>query len=332
MRTITIVAAAMLLGACSGDKTDDTGSPSDTDADADVDADADADADADTDTDTAILDTADTAAVAEAVCARWQDVRAALVDGTWSGDVGSCSPGDVSSDGRDSSLALWNLYREMAGHGPITTDAGLDANAQDCALIQQANGYLTHTPASSATCYTSSGASAAGLSNIASTNVVDAIDLYMIDPGNSTTLGHRRWLLSNGLATVGIGGTSSYSCHTVIGAGGGGTSKEWTAWPPAGPVPEEVWTVSWDHLDDTGWSLQSDSLALGSGTVTVTGDDGSTLPMTVSSLISGYGSTHALSMIPDGWTVEAGRSYTVSVSGLSSPVDYTVDVVDCDAL
>jgi hypothetical protein len=132
---------------------------------------------------------------------------------------------------------------------------------------------------------------------------------------------------------VGIGGTSSYSCHTVIGAGGGGTSRTWTAWPPEGPVPDEVWTVAWwTDLDETGWSLQSDSLPLGSGTVTVTADDGTTLPMTVSSLLSGYGSTHAISMIPDGWSVQAGRSYTVSVTGLSSPIDYTVDVVDCDAL
>ncbi len=338
------VALWILVGlvACSGGKDDDPGTsdPSDadadTDSDADSDADADADADSDADTDTAETGPTDTGTLddAVAVCTLWRDVRAGLSTGTWSGDVASCDPGDVSTDARASAVELWNLYRAMVGHGPITTDPGVDANAQDCALIQHANGYLSHAPATSATCYTSTGAASAGASNIASTGVVDAIDLYMADPGNSTTLGHRRWLLSNGLTTVGIGGTSSYSCHTVFGSGvlGGGTEKEWTAWPPPGPVPDEVWTVSWASLDETGWSLQSDSLALGSVTVTVTDDTGAVLPVTVTSLLAGYGSAHAISMIPDGWTAQAGRSYTVSVTGLASPIDYTVDVVDCDSL
>ncbi len=328
------VVAMGLLGlvACGGDeappKSDTPAGHADTDADADSDADSDSDADT---SDTAYPSfTTDRAAE---VCADWTSVRATLVSGAWSGDVGTCNPGDVSADGRASAVALWNLYRAMAGHGPIHNDPTHDAGAQDCALIQQAQGFLSHTPGTSAPCYTSSGASAAGASNIASTDVVEAIDLYMVDSGNSTTLGHLRWLLSNGLNAVGIGGTSSYSCHKVIGVGGGGSSREWTAWPPPGPVPHEVWTtIWWDDLDSTGWSLQTDSLPLASGTLTVTRDDGTVLPMTVSSLLAGYGSSYAISMIPDGWATEPGRSYTVSVTGLSSPIDYTVDVVDCDAL
>jgi hypothetical protein len=53
------------------------------------------------------------------------------------------------------------------------------------------------------------------------------------------------------------------------------------------------------------------------------------LPVTVTQLGSGYGSTFAISMIPMGWKATAGTTYSVQVSGAAMPISYDVSVVDC---
>jgi hypothetical protein len=128
---------------------------------------------------------------------------------------------------------------------------------------------------------------------------------------------------------VGLGSTSDASCALVIG-GTGHAGKPWMAWPPVGPVPFAAFKTGGfgQTLDQTGWSIQSDSINLDPGTVTVT--EGSTsLPVTTTVLGAGYGSSHALRFVPSGWTSAAGHTYHVSVSGVSTAIDYDVQVVDC---
>jgi len=195
--------------------------------------------------------------------------------------------------------------------------------------MMHANGDLQHYPPSSWSCYSDDGYDGASHSNISSTPAVEAVDLYMVDPGNDTTLGHRRWILSNSLGPTGIGSTSSYSCMWTLG-GSGSAGAAWTAWPPPGPFPAEaVDPIWWSSLDDTGWSLQSDSIDLSGAQVSVTvgGED---RPVAVTQLSSGYGSAHAVSMVPQGWTTEVGTTYHVEVTGIASPIEYDVQVVPCD--
>ncbi|RLB52353.1 MAG: hypothetical protein DRI90_22210, partial [Deltaproteobacteria bacterium] len=215
----------------------------------------------------------------------------------------------------------------IAGLPSVTTDGTRDQKTQACALMMDANNQLSHSPPPSWTCYTSDGAEAAGKSNIATTPGVAAVDLYMVDPGNPSTMGHRRWILSNGLGPVGLGSTSSYSCMWVIGGSGGG-SNPWTAWPPPGQFPVGAVSPSWSSIDDTGWTIQSDSLSLNNAQVTIT-DGGNDRPVTVTNLAGGYGSSTAISMIPQGWSTTVGHTYLVDVSGISAPFSYQVDVVAC---
>jgi hypothetical protein len=193
--------------------------------------------------------------------------------------------------------------------------------------MMDANNALSHSPPSSWACYNSTGAGAAGQSNIATTAGVQAVDLYMTDPGNPTTIGHRRWILSNSLGPIGLGSTSSYSCMMVIG-GSGNANKAWTAYPPPGQVPLELFNVSFQTLDSTGWTVQSDSINLGGAQVTVT-DGGTNRPVTVTQLSGGYGSSYAIRFNPQGWTTQAGHTYSVSVTGISTPINYDVVVVNC---
>ena len=189
---------------------------------------------------------------AEEMCARWNADRADLDEGMWSGSVASCQPGDISASARANALRVTNLYRWIADLPAIETDATRDALAQACALMMTANDQLSHTPPGSWTCYSADGAEAAGNSNIASTAGVFAVDLYMVDPGNDTTLGHRRWILSNSIGPTGIGSTDSYSCMWTLG-GNGNVGAAWTAWPPPGPFPWAAAQLPWTSMDETGW-------------------------------------------------------------------------------
>ena len=167
---------------------------------------------------------------------------------------------------------------------------------------------------------------AAGQSNIATTAGVRAVGLYMNDRGNETTIGHRRWLLSNSLGPVGLGSTSGYSCLMTLG-GSGKAGKAYAAWPPAGDVPLPALTVE-GSLDKVGWSIQSDSINLAGAKVTIT-DAGTDRPVTVMQLPANYGSKYAISMVPMGWSTTAGHTYEVAVTGTPTPINYAVNVVSC---
>ena len=176
-----------------------------------------------------------------AFCATWNGSRGFTEEGTWTGSVNTCDPGDVESPGRPNTLEQLNLMRWLAGLPEVSDDALRNTSAQECALIQQANDALSHFPAEdwpNGDCIDlDAGVESARQSNIASTRSVFSVDLYMVDfgAGNAPSMGHRRWLLSNSLGPVGIGSADSFSCIEVIG-GQGNAGAEWTAWPPPGLV------------------------------------------------------------------------------------------------
>lgn len=264
---------------------------------------------------------------AQMVCARWTEDRADMNEGTWSGSVAGCSPGDISEDGRANALKIMNLYRWLADLPPVTTSPERDALAQACALLMHANKTLSHSPPTSWTCYSGEGAEGAGSSNISPYPGVSSVDLYMADPGNDTTLGHRRWILSNSIGPTGLGSTDAYSCMWTLG-GSNDAGMPWTAWPAPGPFPHEAMVASWAPVDETGWSIQSDVIDLAGAQVEITAD-GAPLSVSVTQLQGGYGSASAISIIPQGWVSQPGTTYDVSVTGISQPIEYQVYMVDC---
>ncbi len=118
-----------------------------------------------------------------AVCDRWNADRRARDEGTWTGSVADCDPGDVLDPGRENTLRQVNLYRWLAGLPAVATDAAKNASAQACALIMHANDTIEHVVPSSWRCREPLGAQSAGLSNLATTPGVEALDLYMTDEG-----------------------------------------------------------------------------------------------------------------------------------------------------
>jgi uncharacterized protein YkwD len=262
------------------------------------------------------------------VCARWAADRADLSEGTWTGDVASCTPGDIGATARANALRLVNLYRWLAALAPVVTDPTLDAEDQACALMMRANNMISHQPPMTWTCYTQAGADAAGSSNVSSGQAVSSVDGYMFDNGNPTTIGHRRWILSNSLGPIGIGGTDRASCMWTLN-GSGNAGKQWMAWPPAGVVPLQALATTRNSVDTTGWTVQSDSINLANAQVTVTAG-GAAQPVTVTQLGANYGSRYAIRFNPMGWTTQAGTTYAVSVTGIATPISYEVQVVSCN--
>ena len=274
----------------------------------------------------------DTLTGVAAICDRWNADRVDRREGSWTGSAGSCEPGTLLDPGPANTLRQVNLYRWLAGLPAVETAADLNAAAQACSLAMHANQTITHNVPASWSCYSALGAAAAKVSNIATTAAVYAIDLYMADPGNEDTLGHRRWILSNSLGPIGVGSTSQYSCLNVIG-GKGHAGRTWSAWPPEGIVPYEALFQGGNggqmSVDFTGWSIQSDSLSLRDAEVAVT-RDGEPVSVTTAPLAEGYGSSSAIKIVPAGWHTEAGHTYHVEVTGAGYPIAYDVVVVDCD--
>ncbi len=262
-------------------------------------------------------------------CARWNTDHADLSEGTWSGSVEACDPGDISDVGRANALRLYNLYRWLAELPAVQTSPERNRMAQACALLMEANGRLSHSPGMDWGCWTEEGAEGAGSSNLSTGSSVAVVGGYMLDPGNETTLGHRRWILSNSLGPIGIGSTGDgASCMQNLG-GQGNARKEWVAWPPPGLFPLQAYHGRFGvTLSATGWSVQSDSVDLGNAQVSVT-SEGENLTVSVTPLQDGYGSRYAFRFNPEGWEPEADRSYTVTVSGPATPITYEVRFVDC---
>jgi uncharacterized protein YkwD len=261
------------------------------------------------------------------VCTRWAADRVNVSEGTWSGNIASCTAGDMSADARANALRLVNLYRWLAALPAVDVDPTRNQQDQECALMMRANNMLSHTPPNTWTCWTQAGSDAAGSSNISSGQAVGSVDGYMIDPGNPTTIGHRRWLLSNSLGPIGIGGTDRSSCLWTL-TGTGRAAKPWMAWPAPGTIPLAALGARAQTVDVTGWSIQSDTINLATAQVAVT-VDGADAPVTVTQLLPNYGSRYAIRFNPTGWTTQAGKTYAVAVTGVTPPINYTVQVVSC---
>lgn len=261
------------------------------------------------------------------VCARWKADRADIREGTWSGDVASCNAGDISADGRANALKLINLYRWLAELPAVTDDPAMNMQAQACALLQRANNMLNHTPPMTWTCYESVGATASNRCNISTGPGVSSVDGYIIDPGNPMTIGHRRWILSNSFGPTGLGSTDRHSCMMTFGKMK--VNKAWQAWPAPGAIPIQSMSNRFNQkLDQSGWTIQSDTINLASAMVTVT-ESGAPQPVTITQLGGGYGSRFAIRFNPMGWSSTAGKTYKVDVTGTAMPISYEVQFVDC---
>jgi uncharacterized protein YkwD len=195
------------------------------------------------------------------------------------GSTSSCSAGTPSSTVQNATLTAVNFYRNLVGLPSVTFDASLSAQAQQAALMMDAQGALSHAPTAGWKCYTTPGASAAGKSDLyLGVTGPSAIAGYMVDPGSSNgEAGHRRWILYPPATKMGSGSTTRANALYVIDQGSWSMPKsvpQYVAWPPAGYLPSP--------LEPGGrWSLSAtdSTVSFANATVSVT-KNGVALPVT----------------------------------------------------
>src|SRR5262245_49733532 len=155
-----------------------------------------------------------------------------------------------------------------------------------------------------------------------------AIDQFMQDSGNDTTLGHRRWIVNPPLDPVGIGywqtggQYGNAECLRVFGSSGMGPNPAWVAVPNQGFVPVEIaqWT----------WSFHGSISGVANAQISMLRvDDNTRVSVTVKTLAQGYGQD-AISWTVQGG-VQAGKTYRVTVSGVQGgDIVYDVKPVACN--
>jgi hypothetical protein len=277
----------------------------------------------------------------EQVCARWCRVREESRVAAWSGDAASCTSGAIDPKARESARRILDTHRFLADLPPVDLVTDWEPSAARCALLAHANRKLSHEPPADWRCWDDTGRRASEVSLIANRSIAIAITAFFEDPGNETTMTHRRWLLGDSLSHVAFGSTDRYACLVVDGSGLGAKSvgdpaakqtsmepkSELVAWPPAGEVPIDLFRF--ERLDELGWTVQSSTLDLESAVVSVT-TSGQELPMAVVALERWKGSRSALKLTPIGWKTEASKRYTVHVTGDAIDASWVVEPTDCE--
>jgi hypothetical protein len=267
------------------------------------------------------------------ICEDWKAAHVLSSSKPFKAGASQCDAGLLDRGGIDDTLVRVNYFRALVGLAPVKDSDALNQGAQKCAVIAAWNpaGPSAHKPPATSTCYTPEGAASAGQSNLAwgSRHPADAIDNFMADRGNETTMGHRRWILNPLLDPVGVGyyeGGDNYGsteCLHVFSTKGTGPSPPWYAFPPPGNVPIHIarWT----------WTFHGRAFNVVKAAVAVArASDGKRLEVTLTPLSRGYGDT-ATSFVPKDFEPSAGETYRVTVSGRNgaTAIRYEVTPIDC---
>lgn len=259
---------------------------------------------------------------ASEVCDAWAAGHVENARPAWTRGPTACDPGTLDPAAYGDTTRRINLFRWLNGLPAVTHDATRDDAMQDCAIMMDQQGALSHDPPATWACYTAAGAGAAGSSNLAlgTSSPGAAIDLYMGD-ARVASLGHRRWVINPSLGRVGIGFAGRGQCLGVFDMSAGST-RPWTAFPNAGPTP--VWNTGFV------WSFHANSVNSSGVTVYMEklGATPEVIPVTSTYIDGGFGRPGTVHWDPP--RAAAGETYRITIGGLSvADITYEVEVVSC---
>lgn len=252
-------------------------------------------------------------------------------------DIANCNAGQLKTAEKQKVLDKVNEIRALHGLSAVSYDVASDSAEANAALIMVANNVLTHAPANTLACYSASGSTGAGSSNLylmSGSNMTDVLSVSPIEnfltDTNVASLGHRRWLLYPFLSSTAYGrvdgspqgssGKVMSAALKVIGGANANLSSSnltFVAYPygnyPASYV-NKSWYLSFSVLADRLNAGNNGSNHVDYSSATVEVFDNNLNAMTVSSVSAdyqGYGLANNLQ-----W----------KVAGLSNGVTYTVKV------
>ncbi len=169
--------------------------------------------------------------------AYWWEVRRDIAAGTYASadflyvslpDLDACMAGTLTQEAKDRALEGMNQIRALHGLADVQYSFLYDTSVQEAALIQAANGSLTHHPEPNAQCYTEAGDEASGTSNLTGVgggylrnrdpvgNMIgwtnDAHNLSLV-----AAAGHRRWILNPFATHMSYGQVYGYAAQKAFG-------------------------------------------------------------------------------------------------------------------
>jgi hypothetical protein len=142
--------------------------------------------------------------------------------------VANCDPGDLTDAARLRARNTLNEIRGLHRLPEVHYDSFYDSEAQSSALVQRANDYINHHPASNDKCYSSLAASGSSSSNLSlrytavnqdpASNIIRWID-DKFNVSNVMGVGHRRWALYPKLGYISYGQVKGASAQKVVNFG-----------------------------------------------------------------------------------------------------------------
>ncbi len=250
-------------------------------------------------------------------------------DPGWTGNTATCDAGTVPQSTHDKVLQRINYFRRLVGLNDNTTwDVAKFPEFQQAALIMKANNSISHDPPSTWTCWSSSGASGAGSSNLAiGTHSSAAITLFIEDPGTGNeVVGHRRWILHSAKTQFSYGTTNTTMSLGVIGVAGGNQQiPPFIAYPSPGYFPQQ--------LVFPRWSFSIPGAIFTSANVTMTGPNGDNVPLNIIARSHNLFGDNTLVWEPSSIITNSSNdiNYTVNITGVSSAeksdYNYTVTII-----
>lgn len=243
----------------------------------------------------------------------------------------TCVRGTTSAENQAATLAALNYLRGLAGLRPVKINQAMNRKAQAAALIMSANSALTHWPTKTMKCYSKDGFDAANRGNLILGQPPGANGLawgtgsravlgYFQDQGpNNVNVGHRRWLLWQGLTEVGSGDTSN--ANVIYLPSPRRTSGTWVSWPTAGFFPRE--------LEPYGrWSLSYPNASFAQARVKMLGPDGESIKLRQYPATYGTGDNTLVwdATLPAIYYEDLQKDFTfsVAVTGIRLPTGKTV--------
>lgn len=253
-------------------------------------------------------------------------------------DATACTSGTLKDSVKATFLAQLNTIRALHNLPAVAYSNEEDSQEQDTSLMMAVAKQLSHTPATTWPCYSSSGAAGAGSSNLVGgwgtglpfNSEDDYLGLWLTENG-SADIGHRRWILSPFL------GKTSYGRVAVVLADGSRASAAsmrvfnfhtspavpsgippFVAYP-YGDYPQRYFGLgnylSFTAISSTSSSWANQAVSFASATITVTGPAGAMTVTDVSTDNQGYGVPNSIQWRVTG--LQAGTTYTVKISGVS---------------
>lgn len=254
-------------------------------------------------------------------------------------DPTTCSAGTLKASVKADLLARLNAIRALHNLPAVTYSTSEDGDEQQSSLMMAVNRQLSHAPPASWTCYTASGSTGAGASNLIggwgnglAFGSEDDNLAGWLNEGGSNAIGHRRWILDPFLGQASYGRVAYASANgdhvstaslRVFGFAGNvavpGGLPAFVAYP-YNDYPVRYFRAT-DYLSFTVVANTAGTFGTNSGvsfakaTITVTGPSGALAVSDVASDNEGYGVPNSVEWRVTG--LQAGVSYTVTITGIT---------------